>query len=164
MFGFLKRGPDKAKATRTVPRKKTKARYGAGVMSYDMAYDIIKKISDLQDQLSRHDSRIYDRINEHDRFLQTQPHEPMKRAAIEIMNRIYTQPAPVRNEVVRIIKTDENIMSIIGDGKMSAGDVAEKMGLSREHISRRISALTKNGLLVRVQEGKRIFYMKPENI
>ena len=152
MFGFLKRG-GKTKSKKTRPRTRQKraapkTRQPHAAQS-DAPYDLIKKISDLQDQLSRHDSRIYGRLESHDNFLQSQHHEPMKKAAIEIMNKLYNQPAPVREEVFRLIKSDEEILSIIGEGKMSAGDVAEKMGFTREHISRRISELTKGGLLTR---------------
>ena len=133
-------------------------------MTYDPNYDMMKKISDLQDQISRHDSKMHDKIDDHHNFMLSQHHEPMKKAAIEIMNKLYNQPAPVREEVFRIIKTDEDILSTIGDNKMSAGDVAERLGFTREHISRRVSILTKNGLLTKMQEGKRIFYAKPENM
>jgi len=164
MFGFLSknRRPSKdAKRSRKPPANRAAAASRQSPQS-DAFYDIIKKISDLQDQLSRHDSRIYGRLEEHDN-LQTQYNESMKNAAIEIMNRLYRQPQPVREEVFRIIKSDENILAIIGDGKMGAGEVAQKMGLSREHVSRRVSELTKNGLLLRIQEGKRVFYAKPDN-
>jgi DNA-binding transcriptional ArsR family regulator len=116
----------------------------------------------MQDQLSRHDSRIHDKIDDHHSFMLSQHHEPMKKVAIEIMNKLYTQPAPIREEVFKLIKTDEDIISIIGDGKMSAGQVAERIGVTREHISRRISNLTKAGLLSRINEGKYVFYAKTE--
>ena len=81
-----------------------------------------------------------------------------EKAAIEIMNKVYNQPAPVREEVVKLIKTDEDILAIIGEQKLRTEEVAEKMGLTREHVSRRISTLTKSGLLTRLQEGKCVFY------
>ena len=165
MFGFLSRKPKRAKNTRTKKRsRKNAAGNQPAEKPEHTSYDLMKKISDIQDQLSRHDSRIYDRIEMHDAFLQNQHHEPMKKAAIEIMNKIYNQPAPVREEIVKIIKSDEEILSIIGENKMSAGEVAEKMGLTREHVSRRISGLTRGGVLSRIQEGKRVFYVRTENM
>ncbi|RLI95775.1 MAG: hypothetical protein DRO99_05375 [Candidatus Aenigmatarchaeota archaeon] len=160
MFGFLKKTRKRKRQHDGNAARKQRSPRPA---SNDIMYDIIKKISDLQDQIGRHDSRICNKIEEHDVFLRESHHEPMKKAVIEIMNSLYNQPNPVREEVVKLIKSDERILSIIGDDKLSAGDVAEKMGLSREHVSRRISELTKCGLLTRIQEGKRVFYVKPEN-
>ena len=162
MFGFLTRKPKKAIKRSRKSHKKSRPK--PALVESDATYDIVKKISDLQDQLGRHDSRISGMIDEHHNFMQSQHHEPMKKAVIEIMNKLYSQPDPVRKEVFRIIKSDEKILSIIGEDKKSAGDVAERMNLTREHISRRISILTKNGLLTRIQEGKRVFYVKPENM
>ena len=170
MFGFLRKRHEKKQRPVSKKRKTTRKTTLTPVMNaqpvtqahQDSFYDIIKKISDLQDQLSRHDSRMHTKLEEHDKFLQSQHHEPMKKAAIEIMNKIYNSPAPLREEVFRIIRSDEQILSIIGDGKMSTVDVAESMGMTREHVSRRISNLTKNGLLARIYEGKRVFYAKPE--
>ncbi len=164
MFGLF--GGKKGKKAKNVSKKGVShpaASPSRSSQHGDMFYDILKKISDLQDQVSRHDSRVYNRLEEHDDFLQNHHHEPMKNAAIEIMNKIYNQPGPVREEVVRIIKSDEDILRIIGENKMSAGEVAERMGLTREHVSRRISTLTKSGMLQRIQEGKRVFYVKPES-
>jgi DNA-binding transcriptional ArsR family regulator len=158
MFGFLRK-PEKAKRRTPKPGRQ---RGPDRAPKHDATYDLMKKISDLQDQLSRHDSRIINRIEEHDDFLQTQHHEPMKKASIEMLNKLYNQPQPIREEVIKIIKTDEDILSVISDGKMSAGEVAGKLGLSREHTSRRISHLTRSGMLTRMQEGKRVFYLKAE--
>jgi len=177
MFGFLKRGQKPAKTTKPEnpaarPRPRKREPKVRGVVQQaapapqtpsDASYDIMKKISDLQDQLSRHDSRIHGKIEEHHIFMQDQHHEPMKKAAIEIMNKLYAQPVPIREEVFKLIRSDEEILSIIGDGKMATADVAQQVGLSREHTSRRISTLTKNGLLTRIYEGKHVFYAKPEN-
>jgi DNA-binding transcriptional ArsR family regulator len=179
MFGFLKRGqkpeakkpkqPKHDKPTaRSRPRKREPKAHITETASSrqiigDQGYDVVKKISDLQDQLSRHDSRIHGKIDEHHNFMQNQHHEPMKKVAIEIMNKLYTQPLPVREEVFKMIKTDEEILSIIGDGKMGAGQVAGQIGVTREHVSRRISNLTKAGLLTRINEGKYVFYAKPED-
>jgi len=172
MFGFLRRpGQKKQKAgknrgmkTKAKPRQRTQepnVSTSSQPLS-DPAYDIIKKISDLQDQLSRHDSRIQGSIDDHHNFMQSQHHEPMKKAAIEIMNKLYTQPAPIREEIVKLIKTDEEIIDIIGEDKMSAGQVAERIGVTREHISRRISNLTKAGLLTRINDGRYVFYTRAE--
>jgi|GEM_PF-3538415 len=172
MFGFLRRpgkekqkkGNSRGRKTKTKPGQmiqEPKATVSSQILS-DPSYDIIKKISDLQDQLSRHDSRIRGSIDDHHNFMQSQHHEPMKKAAIEIMNKLYTQPAPIREEIVKLIKTDEEIIDIIGDDKMSAGQVAEKIGVTREHISRRISNLTKAGLLTRINDGRYVFYIRTE--
>ena len=129
----------------------------------EVSYDILKKLSDIQDQLSRHDGRILTRIDDHDTFLRTQHHEPVKQATIEILNKIYNQPSPIREQVIKIIQSDEKILDIIGDGKASTREVAKIMNLSREHISRSISVLTKSGMLIRIYDGKKVYYAKTDN-
>jgi len=162
MFGFLKRGSSPKPRARKAKARRAAYKPAQSAMPQDQSYEIIKKISDLQDQLGRHDSRIYNKLEEHDHFLREEHHENMKKAAIEILNKLYSSPGQVREEVVRLIKTDEDIIAIIGESKMGAGDVADRLGLTREHVSRRISALTKNGMLSRLHEGKRVFYVRTQ--
>lgn len=174
MFGFLKKekkAASKKPRTKTIqkavqPKPVTSATTTPSIsvnnLSSDTAYDIIKKLSDLQDQISRHDSRMHDKIDDHHNFMLNQHHEPMKKATIEIMNKLYTQPAPVRDEVMKLISTDEKILQTIGDGKMNADQVSKQIGASREHVSRRISNLTKAGLLERKNEGRYVFYSKTD--
>jgi len=128
----------------------------------DTMYDIMKKISDLQDQLSRHDSKMHDKLEDHHSFMENQHHEPMKKVAIEIMNKLYAHPEPLRQEIFKLIKSDEDILSVIGENKISSSEVAAQVGLSKEHISRRISTLTKAGYLNRIYEGRSVFYTKAE--
>jgi DNA-binding transcriptional ArsR family regulator len=174
MFGFLKKEKkqtnkktkaktvQRAVQTKPLTSATTSPSIATSNMTSDTAYDIIRKLSDLQDQISRHDSRVHDKIDDHHNFMLNQHHEPMKKATIEIMNKLYTQPAPVRDEVMKLISTDEKILQTIGEGKMNADQVAKQIGVTREHVSRRISNLTKAGLLERKNEGRYVFYSKTD--
>lgn len=57
-----------------------------------------------------------------------------------------------------LLDVDKEILDLLGEGELQSVSVAEKIGLTRQYASKRLTTLKKLGYLTSIKKGRKIYY------